>query len=157
MGLICILSCSSNNSSSNDDDELSLSLSGECYSCTQSIGTGDTCGTEMISGTATIFSFVQNGDEVVVGLDDDIDLTGTFVDGILSASNSQAVLSGSGCDMRFTNILLSATIDSQDEIDSGWEGTFSYDLALSTEEACDDFSFETCEAVHAVSCTATGC
>lgn len=134
-----------------------LSLHNKCYSCTQSLATGDTCGSEMITGSAGRFSFQQYGNNIILNINDQIELTGTYRNGVLDTSNDRVSYIGPGCNMTFTDLELSADIATRSRVDNGWNATFAYDVAINDdEEECASFSFTSCHAVHNVTCTA-GC
>lgn len=126
-------------------------LKDTCFSCTQFVTTGDTCGRAMITGTTSRFSFAEEN-QIILTISDQVELTGTYQDNALDLSHDHVDYVGPGCNFYFTNLKLTATI-TPEQITAGWNGHLSYDVATDpADQECDSTYFSTCHAVHAVYC-----
>lgn len=133
------------------------SLNNRCFSCTQQVADGDACGTALITGRVSDFSFYQSGNTVTLSINDAIDLTGTDEGIKLTLTNSHASYIGPGCNKFFDNISFTSDYPVIDIIESGLMGTLVYDFKKSTiDDECASFSVTDCHAVHTVTCT-SGC
>lgn len=158
--LYCSSDSSDDESSGPSDWEetlASLNLDNQCYACGHEIAEGDTCGSEMIMGTASRFAFDQDGLIISLNINNQIRMSGTYEEGYLNLAKEHVSYIGPGCNKYFDDVSLTARIRDPGTIKLGWVGILIYNLGLSDEADCDSFSFVACRAVHTVTCLPRNC